>query len=134
VHNHTSCPDPSIALLLCFIFITTGFICPWCLHSNNTFLCTFDENHGESWRSESNKKESRLSAVSDILLTVACSWEQVASQYKEKSGKAELWNKDDVKRHWSKKCATQEAHWKTRVHKQFQSEIPESAATNSAEV
>ena len=31
------------------------------------------------------------------------SWEQVATLYKQKSGEAELRDKDDVKRHWNEK-------------------------------
>ena len=44
-----------------------------------------------------------MSAVSEILLTGAFLWEQVAALYKEKSGEAELRDKDDVKRHRNEK-------------------------------
>jgi hypothetical protein len=50
-----------------------------------------------------NKKELLL-VGEEILLADALSWKQVVNMHNKKAGETDVWDKDDVMMHWTKKC------------------------------
>jgi hypothetical protein len=58
---------------------------------------------GSVARAKNYKKESLLSAVLELFRTGVYSWDQVATLYTRKSNEAELQDRDDVKRQWTKR-------------------------------